>query len=155
MRICAVAGITVTPAERGDSRAHAADRGSSAASSTSPTTASTATSRPATASKVALHWEGEPGDTRTITYADLQREVCKAANALTELGVRAGDRVAIYLPMIPEAVISMLACARIGATAQRRLRRVLRRALKARIEDAEAKLLITTDGSSGAASPRR
>src|ERR671910_1177683 len=65
--------------------------------------------------QVAYHWEGEPGDTRTITYADLQREVCKTANALTELGVRAGDRVAIQLPMIPEAVVSMLACARLGA----------------------------------------
>ncbi|KAB7847707.1 acetate--CoA ligase [Streptomyces mobaraensis] len=65
--------------------------------------------------RVALHFEGEPGDTRSITYAELQREVSKAANALTELGVQAGDRVAIYLPMIPEAVVSMLACARIGA----------------------------------------
>ena len=63
--------------------------------------------------QVAFHWEGEPGDTRTITYADLQREVCKAANALTELGVRGGDRVAIQLPMIPEAVFAMLACARL------------------------------------------
>ena len=66
-------------------------------------------------SKVALYWEGEPGDTRCITYADLHRMVCQAANALTELGVVAGDRVAIYLPMIPEAVVAMLACARIGA----------------------------------------
>ncbi|MCW2861964.1 MAG: acetate/CoA ligase, partial [Actinoallomurus sp.] len=65
--------------------------------------------------KVAYHWEGEPGDTRTITYADLKREVSKAANALTELGVEKGDRVAIYMPMIPETVIAMLACARIGA----------------------------------------
>src|SRR5690606_31632457 len=66
--------------------------------------------------KVAYDWEGEPeGDSRTITYADLQREVCKAANALTELGVGKGDRVAIYLPMIPELPIAMLACARIGA----------------------------------------
>src|SRR4029078_4536153 len=63
--------------------------------------------------QVAFHWEGEPGDSRTITYADLQREVCKAANALTELGVQAGDRVAIQLPMIPEAVYSILACARL------------------------------------------
>ena len=65
--------------------------------------------------KVAIHFEGEPGDTRTVTYADLQEQVNKAANVLTDLGVRAGDRVAIYLPMIPEAAISMLACARIGA----------------------------------------
>ena len=65
--------------------------------------------------KVAYHWIGEPGDTRTMTYADLQREVSKAANALLELGVQTGDRVAIYMPMIPELPIAMLACARIGA----------------------------------------
>jgi acetyl-CoA synthetase len=66
--------------------------------------------------KVAYHWEGEPGDTRTITYAELHREVCRAANALTNLGVTAGDRVAIYMPMIPELPVALLACARIGAT---------------------------------------
>ena len=65
--------------------------------------------------QVAYHWEGEPGDTRSITYAQLKDEVCKAANALIELGVKTGDRVAIYMPMIPETVIAMLACARIGA----------------------------------------
>src|SRR6478609_11180971 len=65
--------------------------------------------------QVAIHWEGEPGDTRTITYAELLRDVYRAANALTELGVRAGDRVAISLPMIPEAAVAMLACVRIGA----------------------------------------
>src|SRR4051794_5192728 len=65
--------------------------------------------------KVAYHWIGEPGDTRTLTYADLQREVSKAANALLELGVQTGDRIAIYMPMIPELPIAMLACARIGA----------------------------------------
>ena len=66
--------------------------------------------------KVAFHWVGEPeDDRRTITYEDLMREVCRAANALQELGVLAGDRVAIYMPMIPEAVVAMLACARIGA----------------------------------------
>jgi len=65
--------------------------------------------------KVAIHWEGEPGDTRTITYNDLLKSVSQAANTLTELGVTAGDRVAIYLPMIPEAAVAMLACARIGA----------------------------------------
>ena len=65
--------------------------------------------------KVAYHWIGEPGDTRTITYADLHREVQKAANALKELGIGTGDRVAIYMPMIPELPIAMLACARIGA----------------------------------------
>src|SRR5688500_9428747 len=66
--------------------------------------------------RVALHWVGEPDDdTRTVTYAQLQEEVCKAANALIELGVRTGDRVAIYMPMIPETVVAMLACARLGA----------------------------------------
>src|SRR3712207_1445619 len=70
--------------------------------------------------KVAIHWEGEPGDSRTITYADLLTSVCQAANTLTELGIRAGDRVAIYLPMIPEAAVAMLACARVGATHRER-----------------------------------
>ncbi|MGH3425215.1 MAG: AMP-binding protein, partial [Nocardioidaceae bacterium] len=65
--------------------------------------------------KVAYHFEGESGDTRTITYSDLKDEVCKAANALVELGVQTGDRIAIYMPMIPETVVAMLACARIGA----------------------------------------
>ena len=98
--------------------------------------------------RVAIHFEGEPeGDTRDITYAELQDEVCQAANALTELGVAKGDRVAIYLPMIPEAVVAMLACARIGAPHSRRLRRVLRRGRCAsRIDDAQAKLVITSDG---------
>jgi len=67
--------------------------------------------------QVAIHFEGEPGDTRTITYGQLKDEVCKTANALLELGVAKGDRVMIYLPMIPEAVVAMLACARIGAPA--------------------------------------
>jgi predicted Zn-dependent peptidase len=96
--------------------------------------------------QVAFHWEGEPGDTRTITYADLRREVCKAANALIELGVRAGDRVAIQLPMIPEAVFAMLACARLGAMHSVVFGGFSPGALKARIEDAQAKLLITSDG---------
>ena len=65
--------------------------------------------------KVAYHWVGEPGDTRTLTYADMLREVSKAANALKELGIGTGDRVAIYMPMIPELPIAMLACARLGA----------------------------------------
>jgi acetyl-CoA synthetase len=96
--------------------------------------------------QVAYYWEGESGDTRTITYADLQREVCKAANALTELGVVAGDRVAIQLPMIPEAVFSMLACARLGALHSVVFGGFSAHALRDRIEDAEAKLLITSDG---------
>jgi acetyl-CoA synthetase len=65
--------------------------------------------------RVAFYFEGEPGDTQTITYADLLSKVCKTANALKELGIKQGDRVAIYMPMIPEAAIAMLACARLGA----------------------------------------
>ncbi len=96
--------------------------------------------------QVAFHWEGEPGDTRTITYADLQDEVCKTANALIELGVGTGDRVAIQLPMIPEAVFAMLACARLGAMHSVVFGGFSPGALRSRIEDAEAKLLITSDG---------
>ncbi|MGP4022881.1 acetate--CoA ligase [Actinomadura sp. 3N407] len=96
--------------------------------------------------KVAFHWEGEPGDSRTLTYADLQREVNKTANALLELGVRKGDRVAIYLPMIPELPISMLACARIGATHSVVFGGFSAEALRTRIDDAQAKLVITADG---------
>src|SRR3954447_2402106 len=96
--------------------------------------------------KVAIHWEGEPGDTRTITYADLLRLVSQAANTLTELGVTAGDRVAIYLPMIPEAAIAMLACARIGATHNVVFGGFSVDALSTRIQDADAKLVITADG---------
>jgi acetyl-CoA synthetase len=96
--------------------------------------------------RVALHFEGEPGDARTITYAELQKEVSRAANALTALGVEAGDRVAIYLPMIPEAVISMLACARIGAPHSVVFGGFSAEALRSRIEDADAKLVITSDG---------
>jgi len=96
--------------------------------------------------QVAIHFEGEPGDTRTITYAQLQREVSKAANALIELGVRTGDRVAIYMPMIPETVFAMLACARIGAPHSVCFAAFSAEALRARIEDASAKVLITVDG---------
>jgi len=96
--------------------------------------------------RVAIHFEGEPGDTRTITYADLKDEVCRAANALAELGVGKGDRVAIYLPMIPEAVISMLACARLGAPHSVVFGGFSAEALRSRIEDAEAKVVITSDG---------
>ncbi|MBE1532235.1 acetate--CoA ligase [Actinomadura algeriensis] len=96
--------------------------------------------------KVAFHWEGEPGDTRTLTYGDLQSEVGKAANALLELGVRKGDRVAIYLPMIPELPISMLACARIGATHSVVFGGFSADALRTRIDDAQAKIVITSDG---------
>ncbi len=96
--------------------------------------------------KVAYHWEGEPGDTRTITYAELHREVCRAANALTDLGVSAGDRVAIYMPMIPELPVALLACARIGATHSVVFGGFSVEALRGRIQDATAKLVITADG---------
>jgi acetyl-CoA synthetase len=96
--------------------------------------------------QVAYHWEGEPGDTRTITYAQLKDEVCKAANALVELGVQAGDRVAIYMPMIPEAVISMLACARIGAVHMVVFGGFSADALASRLDDSGAVLVITSDG---------
>ncbi|HET6214938.1 MAG TPA: acetate--CoA ligase [Micromonosporaceae bacterium] len=96
--------------------------------------------------RVAYHWEGEPGDTRTITYAELHRSVCQAANALTELGITAGDRVAIYLPMIPELPIAMLACARIGATHNVVFGGFSADALRGRIQDATARLVITADG---------
>ncbi|HEV7898879.1 MAG TPA: acetate--CoA ligase, partial [Planosporangium sp.] len=97
-------------------------------------------------SKAAIHWVGEPGDTRCLTYADLHRLTCQAANTLTELGVRAGDRVAIYLPMIPEAVVAMLACARIGATHSVVFGGFSVDALSGRISDADAKVVITADG---------
>jgi acetyl-CoA synthetase len=96
--------------------------------------------------QVAYHWEGEPGDTRTITYAQLKDEVCKAANALVELGVQTGDRVAIYMPMIPEAVVAMLACARIGAVHMVVFGGFSSDALASRITDSGAVLVITSDG---------
>ncbi|MGE9807291.1 MULTISPECIES: acetate--CoA ligase [unclassified Janibacter] len=96
--------------------------------------------------RVAFHFEGEPGDTRTITYADAQREVSKAANALESLGVTKGDRVAIYLPMIPEAVFTMLACARIGAPHSVVFGGFSSDALRTRIADGEAKVVVTSDG---------
>ena len=96
--------------------------------------------------RVAYHWEGEPGDTRTITYAELTGEVCQAANALLELGVRKGDRVAIYLPMIPETVVAMLACARIGAPHTVVFGGFSSEALGRRIIDCDAHVVITADG---------
>ena len=96
--------------------------------------------------RVAIHFEGEPGDRRDITYAELQRDVARAANALAELGVRTGDRVAIYMPMIPETAIAMLACARIGAPHSVVFGGFSADALRSRIEDAEARVVITADG---------
>ena len=97
--------------------------------------------------KVAFHWVGEPaGDTRDITYADLKDEVSKAANALIDLGVKTGDRVAIYLPMIPEAVVAMLACARLGAPHTVIFGGFSSDALSSRIKDCDARIVITSDG---------
>lgn len=96
--------------------------------------------------KAALIWEGEPGDSRTLTYAQLHREVCQFANALKQLGVQKGDRVGIYMPMIPEAAIAMLACARIGATHNVVFGGFSAEALRDRLVDAQAKAVITADG---------
>jgi acetyl-CoA synthetase len=96
--------------------------------------------------RVAYHWEGEPGDTRTVTYAELTTEVKKAANALAALGVGHGDRVAIYLPNIPEAVVAMLAVVRLGAIHSVVFGGFSAESLRARIDDAQAKLVITADG---------
>jgi acetyl-CoA synthetase len=101
--------------------------------------------------KVALHWEGEPGDTSNDHIRDMHRSVCQAANALLELGVQARDRVTIYMPMIPEAAIAMLACARIGATHSVVFGGFSVDALRGRIQDASAKLVITAT----AVPPRR
>jgi acetyl-CoA synthetase len=102
--------------------------------------------RSATRNKAALIWEGEPGDRRTLTYWDLYCEVNRFSNVLRELGVEKGDRVAIYLPMIPEAAIAMLACARIGAIHSVVFGGFSPESLRDRINDAQAKVLITADG---------
>ncbi len=96
--------------------------------------------------RVAFYFEGEPGDTRTITYAQMLHDVKKCANALTELGIKTGDRVAIYMPMIPEAAVAMLACVRIGAAHSVVFGGFSAESLIARIQDADAKLVITADG---------
>jgi acetyl-CoA synthetase len=104
--------------------------------------------------KVAIHWVGEPADdTRDITYADLMDQVCRAANALTELGVRKGDRVAIYMPMIPEVVVAMLACARLGAPHTVVFGGFSADALASRVTDCQAKVIITADGGYRRGSP--
>jgi acetyl-CoA synthetase len=102
--------------------------------------------RTARRNKAAIIWEGEPGDRRVLTYWDLWREVNRAANALRALGVKRGDRVAIYLPMIPEAAVAMLACARIGAVHSVVFGGFSAESLRDRINDAEAVCLITADG---------
>ncbi|MGA1476582.1 MAG: AMP-binding protein, partial [Prochlorothrix sp.] len=96
--------------------------------------------------KAALIWEGEPGDSRTLTYAQLHREVCEFANVLKQLGVGKGDLVGIYMPMIPEAAIAMLACARIGAPHSVVFGGFSAEALRDRLNDGKAKLVITADG---------
>jgi acetyl-CoA synthetase len=105
--------------------------------------------------QVAIRFEGEPGDRRDITYAELKDDVSRAAHALTELGVTAGDRVAIYMPMIPEAIVAMLACARIGAAHSVVFAGFSAEALRSRIDDASAVLVITADGQNrrGSAMP--
>ncbi|HIK54792.1 MAG TPA: acetate--CoA ligase [Synechococcales cyanobacterium M55_K2018_004] len=96
--------------------------------------------------KAALIWEGEPGDSRTLTYAQLHREVCQFANVLKQLGVQKGDVVGIYMPMIPEAAIAMLACARIGAAHTVVFGGFSAEALRDRLNDGQAKLVVTADG---------
>ena len=96
--------------------------------------------------KAAIIWEGEPGDSRILTYADLHREVSRFANVLRGLGVQAGDRVGLYMPMIPELAIAMLACARIGATHSIVFGGFSAEALRDRLNDAQAKVVVTADG---------
>jgi len=96
--------------------------------------------------RVAIHWEGEPGDSRDLTYSDLLAEVSKCANTFVDLGLVTGDRVAIYMPMIPEAIVTMLACARLGLTHSVVFAGFSAGALRSRVDDAEAKLVVTTDG---------
>src|SRR5262245_24116634 len=102
--------------------------------------------RSARRNKAAIIWEGEPGDRRTLTYFDLHREVCQFANVLKSMSVKRGDRVAIYLPLIPELAIAMLACARIGAIHSVVFGGFSAEALRDRIGDAHARFLITADG---------
>jgi acetyl-CoA synthetase len=109
----------------------------------------------ATRDKTAILWEGEPGDTRALSYAELHRQVCRCANALTKLGIRAGDRVGIYMGMVPEAAVAMLACARIGAVHSVVFGGFASDAVRDRMNDAQAKCVITQDGAfrRGAPSP--
>ncbi|EGD55072.1 acetate--CoA ligase [Gordonia neofelifaecis] len=96
--------------------------------------------------RVAIHWVGEPGDSRDITYSQLKDEVSRAANYLASIGLQTGDRVAIYMPMVPEAIVSMLACARLGLTHSVVFAGFSATALRSRVDDAEAKVVVTTDG---------
>src|SRR5262245_60735814 len=103
--------------------------------------------------KAAIIWEGEPGDTRVLTYGELHREVCRFANALRRLGVAKGDRVALYMPMVPELAIAILACTRIGAPHSVVFGGFSAEALPDRILDAGAKLVVTADGGYRPGSP--
>ena len=96
--------------------------------------------------KIAFHWEGEPGDRRMLTYRELLADVCRFENVLKNLGVRKGDRVALYLPLIPELAIAMLACARVGAVHSVVFGGFSADALRDRINDAEASVLVTASG---------
>src|SRR5258708_3026924 len=96
--------------------------------------------------KAAIIWEGEPGDTRVLTYQDLHREVCKFANVLKKLGIKTGDRVTLYMPMIPELAIAMLACARIGAPHSIIFGGFPAESVAEAHNDAQAKLVVTADG---------
>ena len=102
--------------------------------------------RTARRNKAAFIWEGEPGDRRTLTYFDLYRQVCQFANVLKSLGVKKGDRVALYLPLIPELAIAMLACARIGAVHSVVFGGFSAESLRDRINDSQCKVLVTADG---------
>src|SRR3982751_143657 len=96
--------------------------------------------------RIAIHWEGEPGDSRSITYSELTAEVKRAANVLAGLGIQKGDRVAVYMPVVPEAVVAMLAVARLGAVHSVVFGGFSSESLRSRIDDASAKLVITADG---------
>ena len=113
---------------------------------TFPTIAWTVISNTWRRNKAAILWEGEPGETRTLTYQQLHREVCRFANVLKSLGVQKGDRVALYMPMVPELAIAMLACARIGATHSVIFAGFSAQAIVDRVQDAQAKLIVTADG---------
>ena len=133
---------TSTPPSSGSSPTPS---GSSAAPSTCPRTASTVT-WPPDGDKVAFHWEGEPGDTRTITYADLLDEVSRFANVLKALGVERGDRVAVYMPMIPELPVALLACTRIGAAHSVIFGGFSPDSIVDRVNDGGCKVIVTADG---------
>jgi acyl-coenzyme A synthetase/AMP-(fatty) acid ligase len=96
--------------------------------------------------KAAFIWEGEPGEQRTLTYLQLHREVCKFANVLKKLGVETGDRVALYMPLVPELAIAMLACARIGATHTVIFGGFSADAIRDRVNDGQCKVIVTADG---------